>query len=48
MVQIGCDPKSDSTTILRGGNDLPTVLVPLLLISTLLSMAAAMAIPPSA
>ena len=26
VVQIGCDPKSDSTTILRGGNDLPTVL----------------------
>jgi nitrogenase iron protein NifH len=26
VIQIGCDPKSDSTTILRGGNDLPTVL----------------------
>ncbi|HEX9045944.1 MAG TPA: nitrogenase iron protein NifH [Verrucomicrobiae bacterium] len=26
VVQIGCDPKSDSTTILRGGNELPTVL----------------------
>jgi len=26
VVQIGCDPKSDSTTILRNGNDLPTVL----------------------
>ncbi|NEW93829.1 nitrogenase iron protein NifH [Rhodopseudomonas sp. BR0M22] len=26
VVQIGCDPKSDSTTILRGGEDLPTVL----------------------
>ncbi len=26
VVQIGCDPKSDSTTILRNGNELPTVL----------------------
>ena len=26
VIQVGCDPKSDSTTILRGGNDLPTVL----------------------
>jgi nitrogenase iron protein NifH len=26
VIQIGCDPKSDSTTILRGGEDLPTVL----------------------
>lgn len=26
VIQIGCDPKSDSTTILLGGNDLPTVL----------------------
>ena len=26
VIQIGCDPKSDSTTILRGGDDLPTVL----------------------
>lgn len=26
VIQIGCDPKSDSTTILRGGNELPTVL----------------------
>jgi nitrogenase iron protein NifH len=26
VIQIGCDPKSDSTTILRGGSDLPTVL----------------------
>jgi nitrogenase iron protein NifH len=26
VIQIGCDPKSDSTTILRGDNDLPTVL----------------------
>ncbi len=26
VVQIGCDPKSDSTNTLRGGNYLPTVL----------------------
>jgi nitrogenase iron protein NifH len=26
VVQIGCDPKSDSTVTLRGGNYLPTVL----------------------
>ena len=26
VIQIGCDPKSDSTTILRNGNELPTVL----------------------
>jgi nitrogenase iron protein NifH len=26
VIQVGCDPKSDSTTILRGGADLPTVL----------------------
>ena len=26
VIQIGCDPKSDSTTILRGGAELPTVL----------------------
>ena len=26
VIQVGCDPKSDSTTILRGGEDLPTVL----------------------
>jgi len=26
VIQIGCDPKADSTTILRGGADLPTVL----------------------
>jgi nitrogenase iron protein NifH len=26
VIQIGCDPKSDSTTILRGGKELPTVL----------------------
>ena len=26
VIQIGCDPKSDSTTILRGGIELPTVL----------------------
>ena len=26
VIQIGCDPKSDSTTILRGGQDLPTIL----------------------
>ena len=26
VVQIGCDPKSDSTNTLRGGNFLPTVL----------------------
>jgi nitrogenase iron protein NifH len=26
VVQIGCDPKSDSTTTLRGANYLPTVL----------------------
>lgn len=26
VIQIGCDPKSDSTTILLGGRDLPTVL----------------------
>jgi nitrogenase iron protein NifH len=26
VIQLGCDPKSDSTTILRGGNELPTVL----------------------
>ncbi|MBB5046954.1 nitrogenase iron protein NifH [Rhodopseudomonas rhenobacensis] len=26
VIQIGCDPKSDSTNILRGGDDLPTVL----------------------
>jgi nitrogenase iron protein NifH len=26
VVQIGCDPKSDSTTILRNGDELPTVL----------------------
>lgn len=26
VIQIGCDPKSDSTNTLRGGNYLPTVL----------------------
>ena len=26
VIQVGCDPKADSTTILRGGEDLPTVL----------------------
>jgi nitrogenase iron protein NifH len=26
VIQIGCDPKSDSTNTLRGNNDLPTVL----------------------
>jgi len=26
VIQIGCDPKSDSTNTLRGGNFLPTVL----------------------
>ena len=26
VIQVGCDPKADSTTILRGGDDLPTVL----------------------
>jgi len=26
VIQVGCDPKADSTTILRGGKDLPTVL----------------------
>ncbi|TKD21707.1 nitrogenase iron protein [Rhodobacter capsulatus] len=26
VIQVGCDPKSDSTTILRGGAELPTVL----------------------
>ncbi|MBB4199799.1 nitrogenase iron protein [Rhodoblastus sphagnicola] len=26
VIQIGCDPKSDSTVILRGGAELPTVL----------------------
>ncbi|ADP72734.1 Nitrogenase [Rhodomicrobium vannielii ATCC 17100] len=26
VIQVGCDPKADSTTILRGGADLPTVL----------------------
>lgn len=26
VIQIGCDPKSDSTNILRGGEELPTVL----------------------
>jgi len=26
VIQIGCDPKSDSTTILRNGDELPTVL----------------------
>ncbi|MDR1335710.1 MAG: AAA family ATPase [Tannerella sp.] len=26
VIQIGCDPKSDSTSTLRGGNYLPTVL----------------------
>ena len=26
VIQIGCDPKSDSTTIRRCGNDLPSVL----------------------
>jgi len=26
VIQIGCDPKSDSTNTLRGGNYIPTVL----------------------
>ena len=26
VIQVGCDPKSDSTNILRGGEELPTVL----------------------
>ena len=26
VMQIGCDPKSDSTNTLRGGNYIPTVL----------------------